>query len=529
MLVFCRSLKRIIVIFTIPAPKGKGKMKKITVLLFVFILSLRISFAQVYSAAQTPAPDTSSYIDPIVATLDSLVSLNCLNKLGYPSQCVQNMETFRFVDHSDEEYRALCKKLNSPIPMDYNQYVREYIELYAKKKPYLTARVLGLSQLYFPLFEQVLDQEGLPLEFRNLAIVESALNPIAVSRAGATGLWQFIYTTGKMYGLDISSYIDERRDPYKATLAACQYFKNMYAIYHDWLLVVAAYNCGERNVNKAIARSGGKTNFWEIRKYLPRETRGYVPAFIAVNYVMKYAGDYNIKPTAPAISFYETDTVDVTGYLAFEQIQTATGIEPQLLEYLNPMYKKHFIPSGDVHYKVVLPANKTALFIANAEKLYLANNTDTIMVGGLPSDSGKQYRYVTKEVKKIHTVKSGDRLASLARMYDCTTSDIKQWNHFRGNAVRPGQKLTVYVTVTEKIPLQVPAISADTTSAVKPLPSQDLSGIKYVYHTVQPGDTLNSIALQYQGVTAEQLKQLNNITDVRRLLPGMQLKVIVGG
>ena len=277
--------------------------------LCVCVLVLASSFGNnIYSqaaATTTASEEIKPFDDPIIELMDSLVMLNNIVRFNSISNSTEGITSNKDLPHySDEIYEQRMAKIYSPIPLVYNEEVKRYIELYAYKRRALTSRVMGLSDLYFPLFEEVLDKEGLPLEFKYLAIVESALNPIAVSKMGATGLWQFMYNTGKMYNLKINSYYDERRDPIKSTHAACRYFKDMYKIYGDWLLVIAAYNCGPGNVNKAIRRSGGKRNFWEIAKYLPSETRGYVPAFIAITYVMHYANEHQIFAKQPAYNYF---------------------------------------------------------------------------------------------------------------------------------------------------------------------------------------------------------------------------------
>jgi membrane-bound lytic murein transglycosylase D len=273
-----------------------------------------------------PVTDTKLVNDPIIELLDSLVMLNNIIRFNSISNNETGITSIKDVpNYSDEIYEQRIGKIYSPIPLVYNEEVKKYIDLYAFKRRGLTSRVMGLSELYFPLFEEILDKEGLPMEFKYLSIVESALNPIAVSKMGATGLWQFMYNTGKMYNLKIDSYYDERMDPIKATHAACRYFKNMYDIYGDWLLVIAAYNCGPGNVNKAIRRSGGKTNFWEIAKFLPAETRGYVPAFIAVTYVMNYASEHQIFPVQPAYNYFEVDTLAVDKSVSLKKISAAVN------------------------------------------------------------------------------------------------------------------------------------------------------------------------------------------------------------
>lgn len=507
--------------------------------------------------------------DPIVSMLDSLVSLNYLSRYNFSS--VQNSKNIGSVEnpyYSDEVYKSRLDKLESPIPLDYNQQVRNYIDLYLVKKRELTSRVMGLSQLYFPLFEEVLDQQNLPLEFKYLAIVESALNPVAVSKAGATGIWQFMYGTAKMYDLKIDSYIDERRDPHKATLAACEYFKDMYKIYKDWLLVIAAYNCGPRNVNKAIIRSGGKTNFWEISRYLPQETRGYVPAFVAVNYVMNYALEHNIAASLPVINYFEVDTISVNQETSLDHIASVINTPLPILQYLNPVFKKNYIPSAEEAFVLRLPSNKAGTFIANAEAIFnkykQAENLLAMEINSAQAIStavGTQAVYVTKEIKKTHVVKSGEYLSGIANKYNCTLSEVKNWNRLKSTTIYPGQKIVVYVTVKQKVELvkvasakaadsQAPGqpvlltSSNDSVTTQKVHKSQPTTvlattktstekssseKVKYIYHVIQPGDTLWDIAQRYEGVTVKQLKETNRISDTKGLKVGTKLKVVISG
>lgn len=501
------------------------------------ILILSLAGVVFQAKAQDTAQVNDNY-DPIAANLDSLVTLNYIQRLNFASAGLNNSSDFKPLDipsYSDEAYRSRIAKIQSPIMLAYNPEVREYIDLYALRKRQLTARVMGLANLYFPLFEEALDKNGLPLELKYLAIVESALNPTAVSRMGATGIWQFMLGTGKMYNLKVNSYIDERRDPVKSTYAACEYFKNMYAIYKDWLLVIAAYNCGPGNVNKAIVRSGGKTTFWEISQYLPRETRGYVPAFVAVTYLMHYTKEHNIVAVPPVISYYEVDTVYVDQKIALKDLSATLDIPLDMLQYLNPLYKRGVIPDGDDSYVLRLPVNKINAYLNNCEKFCppLADGSSAYLSG----DDGSldPTMFVSRPVKKYHTVRKSETLASIARKYSCSAADVKRWNKMKGSKVYKGQKLMVYATRYQKadqkaeIKTDTMKISESVDTNIKPNPSPEGNASKTIYHIVNPGDTLWNIAQKYEGMTVQKLKEINKLNNPNNLKPGTKLKVIING
>lgn len=467
--------------------------------------------------------------DPISATLDSLVNLTYVQRLHLnESANSNNFKPFEVPSYSAEIYRKRIEKIQTPIPLCYNSQVQEYISMYGMKKRALTERVMGLSGLYFPLYEQILDQQGLPLEFKYLSIVESALNPMAVSRVGATGLWQFMLGTGKLYKLKINSFIDERRDPEKATLAACQYFKDMYAIYHDWLLVIAAYNCGAGNVNRAIARSGGKKTFWEICSFLPKETRGYVPAFIAVTYLMSYPSEHNLIAVPPVISFYDADTVMTDQQVSLKKVADAINVPYEILSYLNPIYKRGIIPESDEPMALRLPSNKINTYLANIANIYKPE--ENVSFASLTSNDNFDEGQSDRLVKKFHSVKKGEHLSSIANRYNCTVNDLKTWNRLKGTKLSAGQKLTVYVfargksvkvagkTEVKKETVAMAGKKSDTGNSK--------NDSKLVWHTVQPGDSLWKIAQSYEGVTVEQIKELNNLHS-NDLKVGTKLKVVV--
>ncbi|MBI2279830.1 MAG: lytic transglycosylase domain-containing protein [Bacteroidetes bacterium] len=346
---------------------------KINFLLITFFVASATIFANSDTTKTTFDLESD---DPILSTIDSVMLSGYFETLGLRENFTKSTK-YKYSKDSVPEFDSLTyakriKKLdvNSPFNLVYNGYVKAYINLYAKRRKKVTAKMLGLAPLYFPIFEENLDKYNLPLELKYLAIVESALNPKAKSRVGATGLWQFMYETGKMYGLNVTSFHDERSDVYKATDAACRYLRDLHKMYNNWDLALAAYNCGPGNVNKAIRRSGGKTDFWEIMGFLPRETSGYVPAFMAVNYVMSYAEEHNIQAVKPDVSCFKVDTVGVNYHVSFTQLSEALDIPVEYLEYINPTYKHNYIPATGKANTLCLPADKIGLFLTNEETIF---------------------------------------------------------------------------------------------------------------------------------------------------------------
>ncbi len=339
----------------------------------------------------------------------------------------------------DSVYRQRLFELVSPIQLPYNDIVKGYIRRYTDPRYGTIARILGMSKHYFPMIEDELLKENLPVELRVLPIIESALTPAATSRAGAAGLWQFIPSTGKYYGLEVNSLVDERRDPVRSTQAACRYLKDLYAIYRDWTLTIAAYNCGPGNVNKAIARSGGKT-FWEIYDYLPRETRGYVPAFIGASYAYAYHRQHGIEPTAAPLPL-AVDTVHVAKLMHLEQVASTLELPIEVLRRLNPQYRLDIVPATDKRYKLVLPQQYACRYIACEEEihrkdsLYLKEYIDPVNVARKRAAAST---YLT------HTVKRGDTLGSIARKYRVSQQTIMRDNGIRNaNRLSIGQKLKI--------------------------------------------------------------------------------------
>ncbi len=460
--------------------------------------------------------------DPFVARLDSLMNFSFFGQeeeIQATEEFLDTAETktaYTLPDFHDTIYQQRLNKLNAatPFKLDYNPDVRRYIDVYSKHRREQVSRMLGLAEYYFPLFEETLDRYNLPLELKYLAIVESALNPLARSRVGATGLWQFMFSTGKLNGLKVSSYIDERSDPIKSTEAACQYLSQLYGIFDDWNLALAAYNSGPGNVSRAIRRSGGKQTYWEIRPYLPRETRGYVPAFIAVNYIMNHAEDHFIFPSELKMSYFQTDTIAIREQLSFQQIQDLVGISEEELEFLNPAYRYKIIPKReDDLYTLVLPSSKMGLFIANEDSIY------SLALKDFEQQKAKTPVYTEVSDRVTHRVKRGEVLGVIAEKYGVSVSSIRRWNGLRGNTIRVGQRLTIH-------PRKMPTASSSKSSAPqvsKPKKSED--GKEYVTYKVRNGDSFYSIAKHYPGISAENIMQWNSIKSARSLKPGMNLKI----
>ncbi len=353
-------------------------------------------------------------------------------------------------DATDEEYIKRLKSMPTVIEMPYNQIVRKYIEMYVQKRRTLVETMLGMSLYYMPIFEQALEKERMPLELKYLPVIESALNPEAVSRVGATGLWQFMLGTAKGLGLDVNSLVDERRDPYRSSEAAAKYIKQLYNIYNDWSLAIAAYNCGPNNVNKALRRAGGDTkDFWEIYPYLPKETRGYVPAFIAANYVMTYFKYHNISPSL-AKKPIVTDTVSVNKRINLNQIAGVLNMSMDELRVLNPQFRHDVIP-GDSHpYSLALPSHQIYCFIMSEDSIanyrldiYGRREVVEPATARYETNNSGEYTYETRLVTKSHKVGRGETLSSIARRYGTTTSTLKKANGLRRSHVQRGQVLRI--------------------------------------------------------------------------------------
>ena len=351
--------------------------------------------------------------------------------------------------YTKEEYMERLKRIPSVIEMPYNDIVQKFIDRYSSRLRRSVSYMLGAQNFYMPIFEQALETYGLPLELKYLPVIESALNPKAVSRVGATGLWQFMLKTGKNYGLEVNSLVDERRDPVKASYAAARYLSDLYKIFGNWNLVIAAYNCGPGTINKAIRRSGGKTDYWEIYNYLPKETRGYVPAFIAANYVMTYYCKHNICPMETDIP-EATDTVQVSRNLHFEQISDLCGISLDQIKCLNPQFKKSIIPGESKPQTLRLPINYISAFIDKQDTIYahrsneLFKNRRVVAVSNTRSTARSSKGSTATGNVTYHKIRSGENLGSIARKYGVTVNQLKSWNGLRSTRISAGKRLKIY-------------------------------------------------------------------------------------
>lgn len=396
---------------------------------------------------------------------------------------------------------------HTPFQIEYSPELEKVIRRYLGQSKRSFERVMSLSYYYFPLFEKEFDRYNIPMELKYLSIVESALNPRARSRAGATGIWQFMYETGKVHGLEVNSYVDERMNPEKATQAAAEYLSRLYKIFGDWNLVLASYNAGPGNVTKAIRRSGGESDYWKIKSYMPRETANYVPAFLATYYIFHYAEEHGFNPYLPEVVRFETDTIKIKKPIKFEHIAEITGVDEDLIGFLNPQYKLNIIPviKGKDHY-LRLPVRETGIFAANEEAIY--SHSEELLAGE------NLTRYEMNQYRLSYRVKSGDYLGKIAQQYGVSVREIKEWNRLPNNNLRIGQNLMIY-------PKEPKIASTKTSSPASQASVNESAGDYYV---VKSGDSLWSIAHKLKGVTVNQIKNWNGISS-NHLKPGMKLRI----
>jgi membrane-bound lytic murein transglycosylase D len=518
---------------------------KLFILPFFLLLSFSL-FAQETVEKTTPLkPEIKrTYLDSIkktfvkddlAACVDSLW-LKELTNLDIYSNFTEDIQTINIDEKVDYELptdllKARLQEMDekSPFHIEYNQGLENIIKSFLKNRKRSFERLMAVSEFYFPLFEEAFDKQNVPLEIKYLAVVESALNPKAVSRVGATGLWQFMYQTGKQYGLKIDSYVDERSDPLKASEAAAQYMKNMYAIFGDWDLVLASYNSGPGNVAKAIRRSGGQQNYWNIRKNLPKETQGYLPAFLATMYIYEYHKEHGIKPERAPIKQFATDTVMIKRQMSFKQISELIDIPVAQLQILNPSYKLNIVPAyKDQTHFLRLPQEKMAVFTSNESKIYAYVDREAnirerpfqIVRPIVPQDSVNTFQRLAQAKVRYYRVKRGDNLSTIAQKYDVAVDDLKKWNNIRGNKVAFGKNLKINGVEVDEKSSAVAKVEFDK----KGIQKDSLASPTNSFYVVQKGDNLSNIAKKFN-VTVADIQDWNKLK-TKSLQLGTSLQVV---
>ena len=521
------------------------KIKNIAPLLFLFF-SIQ-SFSQKYTENKsiTKTETQNFYLDSIKKTfvkddlascvdslwLKELTNLDLFNDI---SDDIKNINIDEKVDYELPtellKQRLAAMDAKSPFNIEYNPGLENIIKSFLKNRKKSFGRLMAISEYYFPMFEEALAKQNVPLEIKYLAVVESALNPKAVSRMGATGLWQFMYHTGKQYNLKIDSYVDERSDPLKSSEAAAEYMNKMYAIFGDWDLVLASYNSGPGNVAKAIRRSGGQQNYWNIRKNLPKETQGYVPAFLATMYIYEYHKEHGIKPERALVQHFATDTIMIKKQMSFKQISDLLDVPVAELQLLNPSYKMNVIPVyGDQNHFLRLPKEKIAVFASNEDKIYAYIQRDldfrekpfqvqrAIVLNDTMNYSTQR---VTLPKTKYYTVKRGDNLSEIADKYSVTVAEIKKWNKLKGSTVARGKSLKI---ITNESVAQSVKKEPKANNVPLEIKTDTLSTSVASFYVVQKGDNLSSIAKK-NNVSVADIKEWNHLSNAPIQL-GMSLQV----
>ncbi|MEE4196366.1 MAG: transglycosylase SLT domain-containing protein [Bacteroidales bacterium] len=508
-----------------------------------FILTIILSQALIFTATSKPmnqGKDSLKVTGEIQTNfdqnLDSLLQLWYLQnaiKTDYSSSSESRDSIIP--EFSDSVYIQRLQSIPSVIDLSYNKIVRNYIHVYTRQRRESVEAMIGLSDYYFPKIEEIFESYGLPTELKYMAIIESALNPRAVSRVGATGMWQFMYATARMYDLTINSFVDERRDPIKSAHAAALFMKDLYSMFNDWTLVIAAYNCGPGNVNKAIRRTGGSRDFWKLYYYLPRETRGYVPAFIAAAYTMNFYDEHYLNPRYPEIPM-ATDTVMVTDNLHLKQVAEVLNVPLKALRDLNPQYKLDIVPAKGSEFGLTLPMEFTGKFIDLQDSIFTYKDSVYFSAENTIRNPQRSY-YIppapTNRDKLVYTVKSGDNLGYIAEWYNVRASEIRYWNNIRGNMIRVGQKLNIYVPEghasryadINKLSFEEKQRRIGKKVSTPQKATSQTTNDNYIYYKVGSGDTIWEIAKKYPGVTETEILQLNNMTSGRSLKAGQYIKI----
>jgi len=468
-----------------------------------------LTFFNLYGQEPKKIVDTTAIILKGFKQVDLLDSL--IDKRIFQASYIKTNDSIEKNYLSKVHKDTLIKRLEllnskTPINIEYNPVLESIINNYLATRKVSFERLAQRSQYYFPLFEEVLDAHNVPLEIKYLSIVESALNPKAKSPVGASGLWQFMFSTSKMYGLEVNSYIDERFDPVKSTKAAAKYLNKLYDIFGDWSLALAAYNSGPGNVTKAMRRSGGYRNYWNIRPFLPKETANYIPAFFATLYIFEFADQHGFHNKPAPFSIIETDTVLVKEMLHFNHLVDALNIEKEILEFLNPSYKLNIVPYIKGKRKTLrLPKPTLGKFLANEDEIYaFSKNEFDKREKPLP----KFYK-MNSRIRYI--VKSGDYLGKIAKKFKVKIKDIRKWNSLKNDLINVGDRLIIYTKSTD--------VKLDINNGVETdiIPNNN-------YYTVKKGDSFWTIAQKLPNISVEDLKKWNDISS-KDLKPGMKLSL----
>lgn len=453
---------------------------------------------------------------------DSLLQLWYKNStiVNYDALHEYDMDSVKFSSNvSNEEMMRRLEAMNSFISLPFNENVKNYIILYSEKMPSRMGRVLGLSNYYFPIFEDILNRYDLPEELKYMAVVESMLNPTATSHAGAKGIWQFIYSTAKSYGLEINSYVDERMDIEKSMDAAARYLRDAYRIFGDWALAISSYNCGAGNVSKAIRRAGGSKDYWSIYRYLPRETRGYVPAFVGAMYAMTYSKEYGIVPQNVGMPV-QTDTFEIKKNLHFAQINGKIGVPMEDLRQLNPQYFNDIIPGSNHSYTLKIPVSWTKTFMDTPIDSIYAFKSDSLLSQKIVKDV-KRAGTQSSQQRISYKVKSGDYLGRIASRYKVSVNQLKKWNNLRSSNIRVGQILYIYPNGSYPT---TTSSSSGSKSSSKTSASSSKPKSSSVTYTVKSGDSLYKIAKKYPGISADNIKKANGLKN-DNIRPGQKLRI----
>jgi len=499
---------------------------RIVLLLIAIQWSFSLVFAQ--TKPNTPALSEDQFVNVVEQSLALYYADYAKkNNESYESVIAKlNYQDGQVVSFSDEVYCQRLKEINklTPFKLECNEATLSTIRFFVANRRGFARIVLGRSRLYFDMYEAKLAEHGLPLELKYLSVIESGLRPQVKSRAGALGLWQFMYGTGKMFGLRDNSYIDERMDPNKSTEAACKYLKQLYNIYNDWNLALAAYNAGPGNVNKAIRRSGNKTTYWEVRPFLPKETQGYVPNFIAATYLLTYHAEHNIIPAEAPIHFVELDSICLSEGVHMSTIDKLIGWDVEEIKTLNPVYKANFIPETTPKQCIYGPIKHIGKLVSLEDSLYkleqsifnapkvtapitpiVANDNDSTIVNATPGATAAGNTF-------YHKVQPGETLTNISTKYGTTVNQLMTLNGLSNANIYVGQRLKIESTKE---------VEVQQTPVAKPEPA---AATEKKYYVIKSGDTFGKVA-QRHGKSISQLRQLNPGVNIERLQLGQKIRV----